>query len=172
MIPEKCQCDGPGYCSLMKRPSCDPPEGRLMSGVRWSECSNQDGQHAAWFEMLLNEATLGRCPGRPASKTAEVLGRTAIEGKIGEGPGTEMMLILATRVFKWLAAPTSGCKCWNHAKTMNDNGAEWCSRETERIVGWLKEEYGKRKVPIVFVPAFARQLVKLAIRRSVRRCSK
>ena len=170
MIPEKCQCDGPGYCSLMKRPSCDPSEGRLMSGVRWGECSNQDGKHSAWFGMFAREASEDRCPGKPRPKRK--IDRGYVENKIGEGPGTEMMLILATRVFKWLAAPTSGCKCWNHAKTMNDNGAEWCSRETERIVGWLKEEYGKRKVPIVFVPAFARQLVKLAIRRSVRRCSK
>lgn len=57
--PTQCQCSESGYCTLMRR-GFDPPEGRLMSPARWEECSNADGQHAAWFPMFLSEITKER----------------------------------------------------------------------------------------------------------------
>lgn len=43
VTPTKCQCNGPGYCSLM---------GRKMSKVRHDECQNKPH----YFEMFLKES--------------------------------------------------------------------------------------------------------------------
>lgn len=47
---------------------------------------------------------------------------------------------------------------------MDWRGVEWCRNNLETIVGWLKEEADRRKMP--FVEVGARQLVKLAIWRA------
>ena len=78
------------------------------------------------------------------------------------GPGTELKKLL-----KMLGLPDRpGCKCNKRAKKMDEWGAEECSkpeRMTE-IVGWLKEEAVKQKVP--FVEWAARVIVKRAIRNA------
>lgn len=54
MTPDCCQCEGPGYCPLMKR---------RMSQVRFEEC--RDKPH--YFEMFLKEA--GKSPAREIPQT-------------------------------------------------------------------------------------------------------
>lgn len=49
-VPDKCQCDGPGFCPLLKR-ECDPPMGRMMGNARHNECKNKPH----YFEMFLGE---------------------------------------------------------------------------------------------------------------------
>lgn len=76
------------------------------------------------------------------------------------GPGTNLKSML-----KWIgirAAP--GCSCNKRAKHMDDMGAEWCRQNIETILGWLKEEADKRKLP--FVREAVRPMVLLAISRS------
>ena len=54
---------------------------------------------------------------------------------------------------------------------MNAKGAEWCEANMERIVGWLREEASKRRLPIIrcrlpFFPFAVRLLIKRAIRNA------
>ncbi|MBL6910385.1 MAG: hypothetical protein ISR34_08185 [Pirellulales bacterium] len=78
------------------------------------------------------------------------------------GPGTELKKLL--KIFGLPDRP--GCKCNKRAKTMDSWGPDKCS-EPERlteIIGWLKEEATKQKVP--FVEWAARVIVKRAIRNA------
>lgn len=54
--------------------------------------------------------------------------------KLGEGPGTEMALLVAS-----LGAPQFGGGCSGRAKQMNDWGIDGCAGHREEIVGWLAE---------------------------------
>jgi hypothetical protein len=73
------------------------------------------------------------------------------------GPGAELKKLLS--MIGITAAP--GCSCNAHAARMNLWGADECERRIDEIVGWLKEEAVKRKLP--FIETAARLLVKRAI---------
>ena len=75
------------------------------------------------------------------------------------GPGTELKKLLAGWPFKIVASPN--CSCNARARTMDEKGCEWCEANIDTIVGWLREEAGKRKIP--FVDVAARLLVRRAI---------
>jgi hypothetical protein len=76
---------------------------------------------------------------------------------INGGPGTELKKILSSVGIH--AKPN--CACNRKARIMDERGIEWCQKNINQIIGWLKEEAEKRKMP--FVEAFARILVKRAI---------
>lgn len=77
-----------------------------------------------------------------------------------EGPGTELKAMLS-----WLGiAPKPDCSCNQRAAQMNLWGADVCEQRMDEIVGWLREEAAKRKLP--FIEAAARKVVKWAIQRS------
>ena len=76
------------------------------------------------------------------------------------GPGTELKEMLSWLGIK--AAPT--CSCNQRAAQMNIWGADECERRLDEIVGWLREEAAKRKLP--FVEAAARKVVQWAIQRA------
>jgi hypothetical protein len=80
---------------------------------------------------------------------------------VEQGPGTELKKLLAG--FGIFAE--SGCGCDDHAREMNRRGVEWCKANVDTIVGWMREEAGKRGLP--FVEIAAKWLVRQAI-RSVR----
>jgi len=77
------------------------------------------------------------------------------------GPGTELKKLLKT----WLrieASPT--CSCNARAKLMDIGEARepgWCGAHLDEIVGWLREEAAKRKLP--FLDVAGRVLVRRAI---------
>lgn len=73
--------------------------------------------------------------------------------------GTELKRLLAK-----FGIEQSGCHCTARQRTMDLRGPDWCEQNIETIVGWLREEAQKRKLP--FVDAAARVLVRLAIRRA------
>jgi len=73
------------------------------------------------------------------------------------GPGTELKKLLK----KIGIAATPNCSCNARARTMDANGCDWCEANIEQIVGWLREEATKRKLP--FVDMAGRVLVKRAI---------
>ena len=77
-----------------------------------------------------------------------------------DGPGTELKEMLSWLGIK--AAPT--CSCNQRAAQMNIWGADECERRLDEIVGWLREEAAKRKLP--FVEAPARKVVQWAIQRA------
>jgi hypothetical protein len=47
---------------------------------------------------------------------------------------------------------------------MDDLGTNWCEKNIDTIVGWLKEEATKRGLP--FIEIIARIIIKLAIKRA------
>lgn len=57
------------------------------------------------------------------------------------------------------SSPT--CTCKQRAIEMNEKGNDWCEQNLETIIGWLKEESIKRKLP--FIDGVARVIVKRAI---------
>jgi hypothetical protein len=76
------------------------------------------------------------------------------------GAGTELKKLL--KKVGITASPT--CSCNAKARTMDENGIEWCENNINTIVNWLKEEATKRKLP--FVEIAGRLLVKRAIRNA------
>lgn len=81
---------------------------------------------------------------------------------IGEGVGTELKKILS-----WFnIESTPNCSCNQKAKTMNDNGLEWCKNNKTLIISWLKEESIKRNLP--FFTYAAKKILNIAIARAER----
>lgn len=76
------------------------------------------------------------------------------------GPGTELKKLLATIGI----VATPNCSCNARARTMDANGCDWCEANIDTIVGWLREEATKRRLP--FIDAAGRLLVKRAIRNA------
>lgn len=93
MTPERCQCDSPGFCQLLRR-ECDPLEGRKMSAVRHEECRDKP----AYFEMFLAETSKPCAPvGKPRG-----LGDTVAQG------------------LAWLGVkPKGGCGCSKRQAWLN-----------------------------------------------------
>lgn len=75
------------------------------------------------------------------------------------GPGTELKKLLAGWPLRIVASPN--CSCNARARQMDVNGCDWCEENIELIVGWLREEAGKRKLP--YLDAAGRLLVRRAI---------
>jgi len=96
-------------------------------------------------------------PAYPAQ--ARVIEKTP-EQDIGQGVGTELKRLLS---FMNIHA-TANCSCVRRAKTMNKNGLKWCKDNKDEIIGWLKEEADKRKLP--FFNYGAKKLLQLAIHRA------
>jgi hypothetical protein len=76
------------------------------------------------------------------------------------GTGAELKKLL--KAIGIVATPN--CSCNARARTMDANGIEWCEANIDTIVGWLREEATKRKLP--FVDMAGRLLVKRAIRNA------
>lgn len=82
------------------------------------------------------------------------------------GPGTELKKLLSR------VGITSGptCSCNKRAKVMDERGVEWCEQNKAEIVGWLREEAGKRKLPFIDLAGYA--ILNLAIKRAKKANSK
>lgn len=61
------------------------------------------------------------------------------------GPGT----ILSKMLSKIGINSTPNCSCRRRAMEMNTRGPDWCAENIDMIVGWLREESEKRKLPFV-----------------------
>lgn len=84
---------------------------------------------------------------------------------VGHGPGTELKKLLSRVGIR--ATPT--CACNRRANQMDAAEARepgWCEAHLDTIVGWLREEAEKRRLP--FVDAAGRLLVRRAIRNAKR----
>jgi len=75
----------------------------------------------------------------------------------GSGAGTELKKLLG----KIGIYSSPNCSCNKRAATMDKNGIQWCEDNIDTIIGWLKEEATKRKLP--FIEYAAKLLVKRAI---------
>lgn len=81
------------------------------------------------------------------------------------GPGAELKRLLATIGIK----ATEGCSCNSRAAVMDARGPDWCEQNLEEIVGWLREEAEKRKLP--FLDMAGRVLVRRAIANARRKAT-
>jgi hypothetical protein len=61
----------------------------------------------------------------------------------------------------------SDCECLDHIDTMNQEGPDWCEHNIELIIGWLRTEAERRKLP--FQESLGRTLIKSAISNSRRK---
>lgn len=77
-----------------------------------------------------------------------------------DGPGT----ILSKMLSKIGINSTPNCSCRRRAMEMNTRGPEWCAENIDTIVGWLREESEKRKLP--FVDFAGKILIQRAIKIS------
>jgi hypothetical protein len=64
---------------------------------------------------------------------------------------------------------TPNCSCNARAAEMDSRGCDWCEANIDTIVGWLREEATKRRLP--FLDAAGRLLVRRAIRNARRAAS-
>lgn len=76
------------------------------------------------------------------------------------GPGTELKKLLGR--IGITATPT--CECNKKAAVMDFHGPKWCRDNLEMLVGWLREEAQKRRLP--FSDIVGRHLLKYAIRQA------
>lgn len=82
--------------------------------------------------------------------------------KLCGGPGMELKKILAK--WPWKIVATKNCSCNARAKTMDSKERQepgWCIKNIDTIVGWLREEANKRRLP--FINFVGKLLVKKAI---------
>jgi hypothetical protein len=99
------------------------------------------------------------CCGYPGCVPSAISGGTELHLPV-IGPGAELKTLLATVGIT--ASPT--CSCNARAAEMNARGVDWCEANIDTIVGWLREEATKRRLP--FLDAAGRLLVKRAIRNA------
>jgi hypothetical protein len=59
---------------------------------------------------------------------------------------------------------TSSCSCKRHAMEMNKNGNDWCDKNIDTVISWLKEESNRRCLP--FIEAIVKMMVNRAISKS------
>jgi hypothetical protein len=162
-------------------------EGATMSASRQRQSKlPADSAFSALPETVLvpKEAAAKKAKNRPEgyladlqaashwqSETSYVLTREAYDALVAKyqglppppplsGPGAELKKLL--KAIGIVATPN--CSCNARARTMDANGIEWCEANIDTIVGWLREEATKRKLP--FVDMAGRLLVKRAIRNA------
>lgn len=78
------------------------------------------------------------------------------------GPGTILSGMISALGIK--ANPN--CSCKRHAIQMNTEGPDWCEKNIDTIIGWLREESVKRN--LLFIESIARLMVQRAINKSRR----
>jgi len=76
------------------------------------------------------------------------------------GPGT----ILSKMLSKIGIHSTPNCSCRRRAMEMNTRGPDWCAENIDMIVGWLREESERRKLP--FVDFAGKLLIQRAVKMS------
>ena len=86
----------------------------------------------------------------------------------GRGPGTELKRLLAGWPFRIVAKPS--CSCNARARTMDERGCDWVEANESTVVGWLREEASKRKLPFLDVVGtlLVRRAVSLARKDAAR----
>lgn len=111
------------------------------------------GPDFAAVSKNITAAVTGSPQGQPAPAPAQ-------PPSDGTGPGSQLKRYLSSIGIK--ASPN--CSCNARAQYMDFMGTVWCENNIDTIVGWLKEEAEKRKLPFLDWPA--RKLVKKAIAAS------
>jgi hypothetical protein len=93
-----------------------------------------------------------RCRHTAHSKASRILRVCTLRG-----PGWHLKQLIRNMGF----SADSGCECSDHAKRMDEWGADECEVRFEEICGWLQEEARKRGIP--YLSVVSRMLVRRAI---------
>lgn len=146
-----CQCTKPGWC---ERHQCRKTEYWLYL------CQTQEDYFQLWES--------GNGPGQTPDPTRrkktcwekQKAGELPNLNLPGYGPGTELKKMLAW----WGIHETKTCKCHEHAVIMDRWGADKCEQRMDVILGWIKAEAQRRKLP--YVEMVGKMLVRRAIKRA------
>jgi hypothetical protein len=97
--------------------------------------------------------------GEDVGKTLRLLYPKTME-EDPNGPGT----VLSKMIKSLGIVMSDSCACRRHAIEMNQKGNDWCESNIDTILGWLKEEAARRRLP--FVELIGRVMVNRAIKKS------
>jgi hypothetical protein len=130
-------------------------EAEARGGKRFRDAALKVAKSVEGETILVNKRRLAGALGIPLTvvRSGETLPTTA-------GPGAELKKLLG----RIGIVATPSCSCNVRAKRMDIEEARapgWCEAHLDEIVGWLREEAGKRKLP--FVDLAARLVVRRAI---------
>lgn len=162
-----------------------------MNQVFWSQCSNQDGRNPRAFEVFLREAKNDECPQQKSmadlkaivderNKGAQIAfgleapldssERDSVELRIGEGTGTELVLLLANKLWQMIGVNlTTTCGCLGKAQEMNNKGPNWCEANAEPLIEYLRKVHKSQRIRIPFSRTVAKKLLFTAIKRARKR---
>jgi hypothetical protein len=120
---------------------------------------NKEYDNAGVLNKNIGEAKLKQLLGDTPEKFLRSLFPKTIEEN-PNGPGT----ILSQMIKSVGIVMTQGCSCKRHAIEMNEKGNDWCENNIDTIVGWLREEAKKRKLP--FMDTLGKIIVNRAVKKS------
>lgn len=120
---------------------------------------NGDYDSLGAINKTIGENKLKEILGTDPAKTLRSLFPKTIE-EDPSGPGT----ILSQMIKSVGIVMTQGCSCRRHAIEMNTRGNDWCENNVDTIVGWLREEAKKRKLP--FMDSIGKLIVNRAVKKS------
>jgi hypothetical protein len=121
--------------------------------------SEQNQQDISWYTVEDFENILSNQLGDEPEKYLQTFFPITVDSD-PDGPGTVLSNMLS-----YIGINSSAnCSCKRHAIEMNQRGNQWCEDNIDIILGWLKEESIKRKLP--FIETVARLIVSRAIATS------
>jgi hypothetical protein len=119
----------------------------------------QDYDKFGPFNKIMGEQKLKEILGNDQqAKLRSLFPRTLEEDP--NSPGT----ILSQMIKSVGIVMTQGCSCRRHALEMNSKGNDWCEANIDTVVGWLRDEAKKRKLP--FIDTVGKMIVNRAIKKS------
>lgn len=111
-----------------------------------------------WTQTQAEQRLLQLLGDDPATYLRKLFPKTMEEDP--NGPGTVL-----SRMIKSLGiVMTDSCSCRRHAIEMNIKGNDWCEKNIDTVVGWLREEAKRRSLP--FVDMIGKVMVNRAIKKS------
>ena len=143
--------DSPDTKSVFARIEKIPNQIPLYLGLEYDQIGDwtQAQAEAKLLQVLGND---------PARYLRSLFPKTIEEDP--NGPGT-----MFSKMIKSIGiSMTDSCSCRRHAIEMNTKGNDWCENNIDTIVGWLREEAQKRKLP--FIDMIGKVMVNRAIKKS------
>ena len=146
-------------CAFTNKEDCTSKNGKFTEGQLCCKkyAPNNTDCEEKWCEQPIQAASLVY----EAASINDVAIDTTINNQTG-GPGTELKKLLSLVGIN--ASPT--CSCNSRARIMDQWGPDRCETEIEIILGWLKEEASKRKLPFVDMAGY------ILIRRAIHNARK
>lgn len=111
-----------------------------------------------WTQHQAEQRLLQLLGDDPATYLRQLFPKTMEEDP--NGPGT----VLSKMIKSLGIVMSDSCSCRRHAIEMNTRGNDWCEKNIDTVVGWLREEAKRRSLP--FVDMIGKVMVNRAIKKS------